>query len=148
MNDNYSIDYKGLAVGEYDFELPIEDSLFNLWEESEIKSGHGVAKIHLSKHSDMAEMSAELSGEVQVTCDRCLEEFMLPFTWSDGCIVRVTDDVPEDETDDLYISPSEEKLDLAQWLYESVILSLPYQWVHPDIKDCNPEMISRITIEK
>lgn len=148
MNDNYSIDYKNLAVGEYDFELPIEDSLFNLWEESEIKHGHGIAKVHLVKHADMSEMSVEMSGEVEVVCDRCLEEFMHPFSWSESCVIRVTDDEPEEETDDLFISPADEKLDLAQWLYESVILSLPYKWVHPDIKDCNPEMVSRIVIEK
>ena len=148
MKNLYTVDYKSLATGENDVELVIEDSLFHLWEESEIKSGHGTARIRIFKHGNMAEMKAELSGEVKVECDRCLDEIMLPFSWKDECVIHVVDEIPNEETDDLYITTSDQQLDLAQWLYESVVLSLPYQWVHPDIKDCNPDMISRMIIEE
>ncbi len=148
MENKYVIDYKSLALGDNYIEIPIEDSLFSIWEESEIKSGQGLAKIHIVKHGNVAELKAELSGEVKVECDRCLEEFMMPFHYEDKCNIHLVDEMPEDETDDLYIYLEEQQLDLAQWLYESVVLSLPYQWVHPDIKDCNQDMISRISIEK
>ena len=45
----------------------------------------------------------------------------------------------------LWLSPSEEKLDLTQYIYESIVLSLPYQRVHPE-GQCNPEMMARFRI--
>ena len=36
-------------------------------------------------------------------------------------------------------------MQLAQYLYESVVLTLPYQRVHPE-GECNPEMLERFRI--
>ena len=41
--------------------------------------------------------------------------------------------------------PGEEQVDLAQYIYESIVLSLPYQRVHPE-GECNPEMLERFRI--
>ena len=39
----------------------------------------------------------------------------------------------------------EDEVDLTQYIYESVVLALPYQRVHPD-GECNPEMLERFRI--
>ena len=150
MNASYTIDYETLPVGVHDFEFIIDDSLFELWEESEVKSGVGTAKIHVVKHADVAELSAKLSGEVKVPCDRCLEEFMLPFEWEGDVVIKVGCPVNEDEDDGetIFVDPADQNLDLSQWLYESVILSLPFSRVHPNISDCNQDMVKRFKIEE
>ena len=41
--------------------------------------------------------------------------------------------------------PGEDEVDLAQYIYESIVLSLPYQRVHPE-GECDPEMLGRFRI--
>ena len=38
-----------------------------------------------------------------------------------------------------------DEIDLKQYIYESIVLSLPYQRVHPE-GECNPEMLERFRI--
>ena len=45
----------------------------------------------------------------------------------------------------MWISPSESEVDLAQYIYESIVLSLPYQRVHPE-GECDPAMLERFRI--
>ena len=50
----------------------------------------------------------------------------------------------------MWISPAEDIVDLTQYIYESIVLSLPYSRVHQD-GECNPEMLasfSEITEEE
>ena len=45
----------------------------------------------------------------------------------------------------IWLLPGEESVDLKQYVYESIVLSLPYQRVHPE-GECNPEMLERFRI--
>jgi uncharacterized metal-binding protein YceD (DUF177 family) len=44
----------------------------------------------------------------------------------------------------MWISPSEDMLDLTQYIYESIVLSLPYRRIHEE-GGCNPEMLAAFT---
>lgn len=48
------------------------------------------------------------------------------------------------DTDDeiLWLSPDSDAVDLEEYLYESVYLSLPMQKVHPE-GGCDPDMLAR-----
>lgn len=45
----------------------------------------------------------------------------------------------------MWISPSEPEVSLAQYIYESVVLSLPYQRVHAE-GECDADMLRRFRI--
>ena len=45
----------------------------------------------------------------------------------------------------MWMLPGEDRVELAQYIYESIVLSLPYQRVHPE-GECNPEMLERFRI--
>ena len=51
----------------------------------------------------------------------------------------------EDEDDVVFIPRSETVLDVAEWIYEFIMLSIPIQHIHPDKEDgsegCNPEAL-------
>lgn len=146
--NQYTIDFQGLSLGNHSFSFEITDAIFKLWDESEILHGTGRADVELKKSASMLELDIALAGEVEVMCDRCLEPFMLPFTWDGHLVVKFSDmaDEMEDDGDIMWLQRAEGSLDLAQYIYESIILSLPYQWVHPNLADCNADMISRFQI--
>ena len=148
VNNTYNIDFQGLSLEKHHFEFDINDSLFSLWEESEIKHGKGHAEVTLAKHSSMMELDIKIAAEVAISCDRCLEDFMLQVNFNGHLIVKFTDQAVDEEFDGevMWLNPKLDRLPLAQYLYESIVLSLPYQRVHPNIKNCNPEMLKRFRI--
>ena len=40
---------------------------------------------------------------------------------------------------------SEDSVDLTQYIYESIVLSLPYRRVHPE-GECDPDMLARFGV--
>jgi uncharacterized metal-binding protein YceD (DUF177 family) len=94
----------------------------------------------------------DISGTLQVECDRCLEAFDMPIDASYDLVVKYGDKTtPHDEADDVItIGTDDDFLDLSQHIYEYVVLSLPARRVHPDTPDgqpgCDPEMLSHILI--
>ena len=146
----YTIPYKGLKVGSHTFEFEVDDRFFQAFEGSELHRGQGVVKVDLEKQNRMMSLTFAMEGEVEVACDRCLEEFMLPFTYQGTLQVRFSETEQESDGEIMWISPNETELDLAQYIYESINLSLPYQRVHPVDAEghslCNPDMLSRFRI--
>lgn len=160
-NPTYKIDFHGLRSGEnYAYDFPVDDRFFERWPESEVTSGRGEARVEAVKHASMMELAVTIDAEVLLTCDRCLDEFLCPVHFEGHPVVKISASIPEGEQysgdaheaannsdgDVLWISPAEDSLDLGQYIYESIILSLPFQRVHPDVRECNPDMLKRFRI--
>ena len=60
-------------------------------------------------------------------------------------MVKFSEEVHEYDGEVMWMLPGEDQVDLKQYIYESIVLSLPYQRVHPD-GACNPEMLERFRI--
>jgi uncharacterized protein len=144
----YTIQYKGLKVGSHSFEFEINDKFFKEYPEGEIERGNLVANVQLLKHSTMLEFFIDITGEVEVVCDRCLEPFNLPIEFSGRLIVKIGNDEVSDNDELWVVSENEFEVNIAQYLYESVCLSLPISRYHgiegSNENDCNPQMLNRI----
>jgi uncharacterized metal-binding protein YceD (DUF177 family) len=85
-----------------------------------------------------------ISGTVRTTCDRCNEEFDMPLEGEYRLIVKVGGHETGDEDDDIItVAANEHELDLSQYLYEYITLSLPIRRVHPD-GTCDEEVIKKL----
>lgn len=146
----YSIAYKGLGIGSHHFEFDVDDRFFEAFDGSEIRRGHASVAIDLEKQSRLMTLAFKIEGEVEVTCDRCLEEFFQPVLFDGTLQVRFSETEKESDGEILWISPNESELELAQYIYESINLGLPYRRVHPTDAAgrslCNPDMLSRFRI--
>ena len=145
LNDRYTIAFKGLKTGGYDFEFAIDGELFRVFESPEISDGSGRACIHLDRAESLLTLDIRIEGQVVVPCDRCLEACALPIDFQGRLLVRFADEPGEYDGELLWLHPSDEELDLTQYLYESIVLSLPYQRVHPE-GACDPEMLKHFRI--
>jgi len=143
--ERYTIPFKGLKSGVYDFEFPIDGALFRSFESPDIKDGDCCAKVRMERTEKQLACDVVISGEVVVPCDRCLEDCRLPVHFEGRLLVRISDETGEYDGEVMYLLPVEETLDLTQYLYESIVLSLPYQRVHPE-GGCDPEMLKRFRI--
>ena len=140
----YKIPFKGLKAGVYTYDFKVDDSLFEYFESPEIKRGECDVRVELRRLESMLDMEIALRGEVIVECDRCLEDCPIEVAYEGNLVVKFSTEEQEFDGEVLWLNPSEDEVDLAQYIYESVVLSLPYQRVHPE-GECNPEMTSRFT---
>jgi uncharacterized metal-binding protein YceD (DUF177 family) len=89
----------------------------------------------------MLELNIAICGEVMCECDRCLEPCPIAVDYEGDLVVKFSDEIDEYDGEVMWISPSEDTLDLTQYIYESIVLSLPYRRVHEE-GGCNPEMLA------
>ncbi len=148
----YKIAYKALSHGEHTFNFKVDGSLFDQYDYSEVHGGECDVDINMIYSDNLMNLEVEIKGEVIVECDRCLEDCTIDIDYAAPLVVKVSGEVSEasevneeSDGDVLWIPESEAEIDLTQYIYESIILSLPYQRVHPE-GECNPEMIARFQI--
>ena len=147
-NRQFVIPFKGLKVGRHDFFFEIDDRFFDDFPDSEIKRGNVRVDVCLNKKVNMLEFDFKLKGELWVICDRCLEDFQLPVTYTSKLFVKFGD-INEEQTDEIIsLSHNEFEFDIAQYIYEYTHLSLPYRRIHPEDKNgnslCNKEMLNKL----
>ena len=149
MEIEYVIPYKGLTAGRHGFEFDITLQLFEQFGYADVKDASVKARVELERMREKLLLDVVMSGEVTVECDRCLEELALPVEYSGAMEVKFfrdeTERGAEDDEDVMWISAGDNEIDLTRYLYESVILSLPYKRVHEEGR-CNQAMLERFRI--
>ena len=142
----YIIEFAGLSAGEHLYEFSVEDKFFENLDYSEIKQGNILVKVNLLKQSTMLVLHFDISGTVKVICDRCADDFDLPIHGNNKLIVKVGGTYEESEDDDIiYVADNEHKIDLTQYLYEYIILSIPIRRVHLEEGNCNESTLDKIS---
>lgn len=141
----YRIAFRGLKTGVYDFRFPVERSLFEAFESTEINDGAGEVSVRMERGEALLQLDVAIRARVVVACDRCLEDCEIPVAFEGRLLVRFSDIDQEYDGEVLWLHPSEEEVDLTQYVYESIVLSLPYRRVHPE-GGCNPDMLARFSI--
>ena len=136
----YKIAWKGLKNGSYDFDFKVDNSLFEAFETEEIKGGDCDVRIALKRSEAMLELDVAIEGEVICECDRCLEDCPIAIEFNDTLLVKFSDETDYYDGEVMWISPAEDMVDLTQYIYESIVLSLPYSRVHEE-GECNPDML-------
>ena len=144
LNQDIVIPIKGLPFGESSFRFEIGEPFFQAFENTQIKDADCSVRVTVIRHQTLLEVVCAVTGFVVVECDRCLEDLTLKvdieprLTVGFGS-VDVDDDTESDE-DIVVVDHTQRDLDLDQFVYDYVCLSLPLVKVHPEGK-CNPEML-------
>jgi len=150
MSKTYSISFEGLAPGVHHFDFKVDDSLFEEFGGSGIKGGSADVSVDFTRGASVCKAEVKISGSVITECDRCLEDCTLPVSYRGHFMVRFSEESMEDDGDVMWLNPADTSIDLARYIYESIVLSMPYRRVHPsDVHGkplCNPSMLERFRI--
>lgn len=144
LEQKYSIAYKGLKNGLHEVDFDVDGALFKAYESKEIKDGRCKVHVDIDKSDTQLILDVTIDGHVVCECDRCLEDCTIPVHFDGRLTVFVSDHQGEYDGDYMWVSPDEEDINLMQYIYESIVLSLPYRRVHPD-GECDPDMMARFT---
>lgn len=129
--DGYKVDLKGMATDTVSYRWQADNDFFSAVQGSEIKQGLLDVALRVKRTSGAYELEFQLQGEVEVTCDRCLESMSQPIDAL--CTLRVVmgDDFVDDG--DVVTIPEREGVINVAWnIYEFAALQIPLRHVHPN----------------
>lgn len=141
----YIIEFTKLRKGQNDFTFNINDKFFADFEGEHPVHANAEVKMLLFKTENMCDLSFELGGTVRLNCDVCLDEFDMPLSGKFHLIMKISEIENYSDDEIIYITPNLLEYDVKQYLYESVMISLPIKRVcELGNKECNSEALRKI----
>ncbi|MCH7410989.1 YceD family protein [Belliella sp. DSM 111904] len=130
---NYSIDVIKLKEGKHEFTFPVDGEFFSHFEIQDfLKDGNLNATVEINKLTSLMEAKFQISGTVKLICDRSLEEFDHELTTTEKVIYKYGLEEAEITEDVFMITRDTPSIQLAQLIYEFILLALPAKKIHPD----------------
>jgi len=128
----YEIAFVGLKPGVHEFDYKVDDRFFEEFGAQDFTLEEGSVKLLLEKNNGFLLLRFQVGGKAQVVCDRCSNDLPLELFEDFTITVKMTEDPDtaneeEEDPDVYYISRGESHLDVKNWIYEFVNLSIPMQ---------------------
>ncbi|GAB3353669.1 hypothetical protein GCM10027566_14140 [Arachidicoccus ginsenosidivorans] len=149
----YEIAFVGLKPGIHDFEYKVDDRFFEHYGPQDFENCQAEIKVKLEKTTSLILLKFDISGTVDVQCDRCANTISKELWDEFDVVVKMVDEPDqmneqEEDPDIFYIGYQESHLHLADWIYEFVNLSIPTQRFcaedPEDTSKCNQEVIEKL----
>ncbi len=131
----YTIQYVGLKEGEHIFEYTITKSFFDLFEFDDFNDANIEATLLLNKKSTFMEFDFSIEGTINVNCDVTNEPYDQPVQGDYELVVKFGQEYNDDIEDVLILPHGEFEVNVAQYIYELIVLSMPNKRVHPGVAD-------------
>jgi len=131
----FLIPFVGLKLGKHHFEYQINNAFFENFDYDEFQNSDIKVAVVLDKKSNMLELDFKHKGTVNVPCDLTGEDFDLPIKGKMKLIVRFGEVFNNDNEELLILPFGEFEIDIIQYIYEMIALSVPLKRVHPGVKD-------------
>ena len=126
----FSLPIRGLKNGVHEYDFEIRDKFFEAFQQQDFRNCKADVKLSLDKKTGFFMLKFEIGGSLEVVCDRC-NNFLPLELWDEFNITVKMVEEPElmnnqeDDPDVYYISRGESHLDVANWIYEFINLSIP-----------------------
>lgn len=130
---DFLIQFIGLKLGTHQFDFHIEHDFFDLFNYDEFNNANIDVTLNLLKQTTMLELEFSHKGTVNVPCDVTNEDFDLPIEGELKLLVKFGEEFNNDNEDLLILPHGEFQFNVAQYIYEMIVLSVPYKRVHPSI---------------
>ena len=133
--NEYLIPFIGLKLGKHQFEYQVDNTFFANFDYDEFESSNIKVNVVLEKKSTLMELAFKHKGTIHVSCDLTNEMFDLPIKGKINLIVNFGEEFNDDNEELLILPHGEHQIDISQYVYEMIVLSVPLKRVHPGIKD-------------
>jgi uncharacterized metal-binding protein YceD (DUF177 family) len=149
----FEIAFVGLKPGIHEYNYGVDDKFFAEKGETEFADCQANIKLLLDRKSSFMLLKFEVGGVAVVDCDRCGNPLKKELWDEFNMLVKMVDNPDEmndqeEDPDVFYISRTESHIDVGNWIYEFVLLSLPVQKVCKDEEMggplCNKEVLEKL----
>ncbi len=133
--NEFLIPFIGLKLGKHQFEYQISKAFFEDFDYNEFEDSDIKVNVVLEKKSTMLELAFKHKGTVNVPCDLTGELFDLPVKGKIKVVVQFGEQFNDDNEELLILPHGEHQIDIKQYVFEMIALSVPLKKTHPGIKD-------------
>lgn len=129
----FDIKFLGLKLGEHSFQFELSDEFFQYFDFEEFDNSRITADVLMVKKENSLDFTFDTNGLVSIACDITNEPFDMPIENEVRLQVKFGDEFDDSNEDLLIINHGEHTVNVAQYLYEAVALSLPLKRVNPAV---------------
>lgn len=130
----FNIKFVSLPLGENEFDYQLDNSFFEVFDYREFSQVNLKVDLRLFKKNTGMELFFKIKGTVGLACDLTQMPFEHPLSTNTELLVKFGE-AYDDTNDEVLILPQgEHTLNIAQIIYESVVLAVPLKRVHPDVE--------------
>lgn len=134
-NNTYEIRFAGLKEGTHKYAYTVDERLFeDHFQYNEFNKARVNIDLALIKKPNMLELFFEVDGVVNVNCDVSNEPYDQSIHGHLELVVKFGVEY-EDDQEVLILPYGAQDLDVIQYVYEAVVLAVPYKKVHPKVLD-------------
>ncbi|MDO5510825.1 MAG: DUF177 domain-containing protein [Weeksellaceae bacterium] len=132
----YDIVFSSLKVGQHEFDFHIDQSFFDMFEiEQDFENPQVDVRVELDKKNTFMDFHFTSKGTVGLVCDVTNEPFTEKIKNRFDLKVKFGETF-DDSDDEVWVIPQQDyKINVAQLIYELIMLSIPQKRVHPDLDE-------------
>lgn len=131
----FTIPFVGLKIGKHHFEYQVDQTFFTHYEYDDFNDVRTDVHVTLEKKTTFLELHFEVSGLVNIHCDLTNEPYDQSINSSFDLVVKFGNELNDTHEDILIIPHGSYEINLQQYIYELIVLSVPVKRVHPGVKD-------------
>ena len=131
----FTIPFVGLKEGKHLFEYTIDNKFFEAFNFDEFNSSSVKVLLTFVKKSTLFELNFAAEGTVEVPCDISNELYFQEIKSNLPIIVNFGPEFNDDNEDILILPHEAYEIDIAQYIYEMIVLAVPNKRVHPQVLD-------------
>lgn len=129
--DGYIVDLKGVTDDTVSYRWQAGNDFFSAVQGPEIKQGLLDVALRVKQTSGAYELEFQLKGEVEVSCDRCLEPMSCPIE-AQNTLKVVMGEEYADDGDVVTVPEKDGTINVAWNIYEFAALQIPLRHVHEE----------------
>lgn len=135
MMKEFLIPFVGLKLGKHRFDYQINNKFFQEFDYHQFEDVSVNVELEFEKKATLLELSFKHQGSVNVPCDITGEQFDLPIKGKLNLVVQFGEEYNDDNEELLVLPHGEYQVNVAQYIYEMIVLSVPAKRIHPGVKD-------------
>lgn len=131
----FNIQFVGLKEGKHLFNYIIDNKFFEAFNYDELLNSSIKVSLNFEKKSTLFELNFSAKGTVEIPCDITNELYNQEI---DSILPLVVKFGPEfnDDNEEILILPHEAyEFNVAQFIYEMIVLAIPNKRIHPKVID-------------
>lgn len=143
---NYDVSFSGLKNGKHTFHFEIDQAFFQLFDtEQEFSDPKITAEVLLDKHTTFLEFFIKTKGDVELICDITSQPFRHPIENEIKVLVKFGEEYDDSDEEVIQIPMQDHAFNVAQLIYEDVVLSVPMKKISPDVSDEDLEILEKFS---
>ena len=132
---DFDISFFGLKEGKHHFEYKIENQFFEAFKYDDYLDSNVFVNLEFIKKATLIELNFTAKGSLKIACDVSNEPYDQQINGALRVIVKFGEVYNDDNEEIIIIPHGEYQINVAQFIFEMIVLAVPSKRIHPGLED-------------